>query len=80
MGTVCTTCTLDISYLVLYSFVICISQIKKKLFLQKFNLRLGVSITFQQKHELMWEMSIEWELSMYHSEACCILQVYQENK
>lgn len=38
MGTVCTTCKLDISYLVLYRFVICISQIKKKIVMTKIQL------------------------------------------
>lgn len=55
MGTVCTTCKLDISYLVLYRFVICISQIKKKLWWQKFNLRRDVSITLKKTN---WSMRI----------------------
>lgn len=38
MGTVCSTCKLDISYLVLYRFVICISQIKKKIVMTKIQL------------------------------------------
>lgn len=56
MGTVCTTCKLDISYLVLYRFVICISQIKKKIVMTK--IQLEARCQHDVKKNPNWSMRI----------------------